>query len=123
MANDSHRINILDGLIRAAGVPIDGVSVTDINATPVAVVVQYQASATAEQIALAVQIVAQFDWRKRRALARNTVVTALQSLTAPQRALIQTHMMAEYLRDNADIATQIGVFLGTPITVDEVDPT
>lgn len=122
MANDSGRVAILDKLIRDAGVPIDGISVADINANPVQFTIQFQASATQEQIDLAQQIGEAFDWRRRRALARNTVVTALQNLTAGQRAAIQLHQLAEYLRSNPDVAAQVGTFLGTPVSVDEIDP-
>lgn len=123
MANDAGRVAILDGLVRAAGVPIDGISVSNITPTPPLVTIQYKASATAEQIATGEAILAGFDWRRRRALDRNTVVAGLQSLTVGQRNTLVTHMLAEYLRDNPAIAAQIGTFLGTPVAVDEVDPT
>lgn len=122
MANDATRTSILHELISDAGIPISGISVVDINAVPPQVQVQYQPEATAEQITLGNQIVANFDWRRRRALARNTVVTALQNLTTAERNAILLHFMADYLRNHPQLAAKIATFLGVGLTVDEVDP-
>lgn len=122
MANDSSRVGILDGLLKDAGIPVDGISVVDINATPPVVNIQYNGSATQEQRDLGAQILSQFDWRRRRALTRATVVTAILNLTTLQRTAPLNHLLAEYLRTNPTIAAQIGVATATPITVDEVDP-
>lgn len=122
MANDASRVGILDGLIRDAGIPIDGISVVDVNATPPVVTVQYRPEATAEQIALGDQIKDAFDWRKRRSLDRVVVVVAINNLTVAQRAIIDAHMRAEYLRANPILAAQIGTAAGVPLPVDEVDP-
>lgn len=123
MANSAFRVSILDGLMREAGIPIDGISVVNINATPPVVNVQYKATATQEQIDLGNQMLAQFDWRKRRPLDRNTVVTALQNLTSQQQNSIIRHMVCEYLSNNPALAAKINAALGTALTVDEVDPT
>lgn len=123
MANSSQRAGILDGLLREAGIPIDGVSVVDVNATPPVVNIQYKASATQEQIDLGNQMLAQFDWRKRRALDRNTVVTVLQNLTSQQQNAIIRHVVCDALSNNPALAAKINSALGTALTVDEVDPT
>lgn len=52
MVNDSSRVNILDGLLRDAGIPIDGISMLNLQAVPPVVIIQYRTSATSEQQAL-----------------------------------------------------------------------
>lgn len=122
MANDINRQTVLFALLDQAAIPWDGISVSDINATPPAVSISYKPAATAEQIALGNQILAAFDWRRRRALARNTIVTALQSLTVAERQAVQLHLVAQMLRDNPTAAAAMAQFLGLGLTVDEVDP-
>lgn len=122
MANSTSRAIILDGLLREVGIPFDGISVIDINATPVNAVIQFKASATAEQIALGNQMLADFDWRKRRALARSVVVNALQQFTTAQQNAILRHAVCEMLRNSPQLAAQIDAVLGTSLPVDEVDP-
>lgn len=123
MANDAGRAAILQDKMIEAGVPVVGITVTDINATPVAFTVQYDAAITSEQQALGDQMAGDFDWRKRRALARATVVSSLGALTVGQRAAIDAHMRAEFLRQSPTLAAKIGLATETPIVVDEVDPT
>lgn len=122
MANDATRNLILRGLLDQAGVP-NGVSVVDIATTPPTVNPNYPPTNTAEQNATGDEIIAAFDWRRRRPLTRNTVVAGLQSLTTGQRNSLLLHLLAEYFRANPSAAAQIGTFLGTPVAVDEVDPT
>jgi hypothetical protein len=122
MANDITRTQILANLFTEVGI-VASISVSDINATPVGFTVTYDAAMTAQQIALGDQIKAAFDWRKRRALARATVVAANNQLTAGQRALINAHMQAEYLRTNPKFSAVLAAALEIPLTVDEVDPT
>ncbi len=123
MANSAFRVSILDGLMREAGIPIDGISVVDVNANPPVVNIQYNVSATQEQIDLGNQILAQFDWRKRRPLDRNVVVTALQNLTSQQQNAIIRHLVCDSLRNSPALTAKINSALGTSLTVDEVDPT
>jgi hypothetical protein len=123
MANDASRVGILHELLVESGVPVDGISVADINANPVAYAVQYSASATVEQIALGDQLGAAFDWRKRRSLPRATIVTALNQLTNAQINAILRHQAAEYLRNNPQLALKLFAALDIPVVVDEVDPT
>lgn len=122
MALDPFRTGILDELIRQAGIPLVSVSVADINAVPPVVNLTFD-NATPEQVTLANQIVANFDWRRRRALHRNSVVAAFQSLNATQRNLVMAHILAEFLRTNVSAANAMASFLDVPISVDEVDPT
>lgn len=122
MANNSFRVAILDSLLREVGIPFDGISVIDINATPVNAVIQFKSSATAEQIALGNQMLAAFDWRKRRALTRSIVVNALQQLTPAQQNAILRHAVCEMLRNSPQLAAQVDAVLGTSLPVDEVDP-
>jgi hypothetical protein len=122
MANSAFRVSVLNGVLAEAGIPVDGISIVDIAPTPPVVTIQYTADATAEQIALGDQILAQFDWRKRRALARTTVVTALQQLTTAQQNAILRHVVCEIVRNQPALAAQIDAALGTSLPVDEVDP-
>lgn len=123
MARDAGRAGILEALMKDAGVPVLGISVSDINADPPVVNISLSPDATAQQAALAQQMLADFDWRKMRPLSRNTVVTALQNATVAQRNTIQLHVVAEILRNNPDLAAKVAVFLGVALPVEEVDPT
>lgn len=122
MANDAGRVGVLSDVLAEAGIPVSGISVADINANPVQFSISYAPSATAEQIALGDQIAAAFDWRRRRALARSVVVTAINQLTTQQITALLRHQAAEYLRTNPSLAAKITAALGTPLPVDEVDP-
>lgn len=122
MANSSSRVSILAGLLNEVGIPFDGISVIDIAASPVNAVIQFKTSATAEQIALGNQMLAAFDWRRRRALTRTVVVNALQQFTTAQQNAILRHAICEMLRNSPQLAAQIDAVLGTSLPVDEVDP-
>jgi hypothetical protein len=123
MANSAARVGILSALLNEAGIPINGISVSDINANPVEFTIDYKPEATTEQIVLGDQIGANFDWRKRRPLARATVVSGNTALTAGQRALVDAHVRADYLIAHPDLAAKLGLAVGAPLPVDEVDPT
>ncbi len=123
MANTIDRQLDLFALLDEVAIPYAGITIQDINANPVQATLQYLPQATAEQIALGDQILAAFDWRRRRALPRGTVVTALGQLTTNQQNAVIRHMVCDYLRQNPRIMTQINAALGTSLTVDEVDPT
>jgi hypothetical protein len=122
MANSSFRSTVLQGLLDQAQIPYESIVVVDINATPVDVHITYKPAATAEQISFGDTTLASFDWRKRRALSRATVVTALQSLTTNQQNAILRNVVCDLLRNNASLAAQIDAALGTSLPVDEVDP-
>jgi hypothetical protein len=122
MANDAGRVAILQDLLSEVSIPVDGISVLDINADPVTYEISYNPSATAEQITLGNQIAAAFDWRRRRALARSVVVAAIGQLTAQQITGILRHQAAEYLRNNPRVVAKIAAGIDAPLVVDEVDP-
>ena len=121
MANSAQRAQILDATLREAGIPIDGISIQQI-IDPVQATIQFKPEATQEQINLGNQMLAEFDWRKRRALARNTVVTALQQFTTTQQNAILRHVVCDIVRNNPSLMAQIDAALGTSLPVDEVDP-
>lgn len=123
MANSIFRTDVLSALLLEAEIPFISIAVTDINADPVAASIVYKPEATPEQIGLGDQMLASFDWRKRRALSRTTVVTALNQLTTTQQNAILRHVVCDIIRNNAGLATKINAALGTSLTVDEVDPT
>lgn len=123
MANSAFRSSVLAALLDELSIPYSGVQVADINADPVQASISYRPEATAEQIALGDSILAAFDWQRRRALPRNTVVTALQTLTTAQQNAILRHMACEFLRTNPTVAAKINAALGVSLPVDEVDPT
>lgn len=122
MALDSSRVHILTDLITQAGIPLVGISILNINAVPPLLELQFD-NATPEQIALANQIAAGFDWRRRRVLSRNTVVAAWQALNSTQRNTVLAHLLADLLRNNVSATNAISAFLEVPLSVDEVDPT
>lgn len=86
-------LNRLDGTLRAAAVPIDGVAIVSDGVARV----DYQAAATPQQRAQGEAIVAAFDWsaaadatysaRQAKTVAGSTF-DAQQSAAAPDRALI-----------------------------------
>jgi hypothetical protein len=121
MAIDTGRVGILSDLLLQAGIPIATIQFVDESIPTVNLV--YTGTPTPEQIALALQIVADFPWDRRRPRSRNDVVGSLQNLTQAQRNQIQLHLMAQILRDHPEYAAGIGRFLDAPIVVDEVDPT
>ncbi len=121
MAIDTGRVGILSDLLVQSGVPVSTIQFVDETVPTVRLL--YNGTPTQEQIALAQQIVAGFSWDRRRPRDRNNIVSSLQALTQTQRAQIQLHMMAAFLRDHPDYAAAIGKFLDAPIVVDEVDPT
>lgn len=116
------RLVVLDNTLRAAGIPISGVS-NNGPPYPAGVVVQYAAGATAEQIAAGNQIVETFDFRSRQSLTRSQIVTGLQSLTAAQQNTIMRHMIVLLLRERSADVEAILSETGIPLAVDEVVPT
>lgn len=122
MANSVLRQTVLLGLLDEVAIPYESLVVADINANPVGAHFVYKPAATAEQIALGDSILAAFDWRKRVALDRNTVVTALQQLTTQQQNTILRQIAGELLRTNAPLAGKIAAAVGVPLVVDQVDP-
>ena len=86
--NDPSRAAILDTLLKEAGIPIEGISVNNVNPGPPEVTVQYRPEVTQQQRDLAESIVDDFDWREREPLDRNTVVSSLGGLSSGDSVLI-----------------------------------
>jgi len=80
-------------------------------------------AATAEQIVAGNQIRDLFDYRNRRSLTRNQIVTGLQSLTQAQQNTVMRYLLTILLRTNAAEVESILSETGLPLAVDEVDPT
>jgi ABC-type taurine transport system substrate-binding protein len=90
------------------------------NATTVDI--QYQASATAEQIAWAEQAKQTFDWRPRRFLSDSTIASAYAGLTTQQQNAILRRLVALLIRNNESAVLQIFSDLGQSLPYDEVAP-
>lgn len=121
MPNSLDRLPVLQAVLAEAGIPIHGVAVISL-VSPVQAEIDFKAEATQEQINAGNAILATFDWRRRRALARATVVAVLNQLSAGQQNAILRHMACDYLRNHPTVAAQIDAGLGTSLPVDEVDP-
>ena len=117
----SGRLQDFDAHLRQNGIPFDGLSNAD--NTSENLVIQYKAEATPEQIAWAEDAKATFDWRKRRMIARNTIVNTLANLTAARQNAILRHIAAAFIRANKAEALDLLATLQETIPIDEVDPT
>lgn len=116
------RLTVLENTIRAAGIPIDGLS----NAGPpypAGVTIQYSPSATAEQITQGEQIKEVFDYRPRQSLTRQQIVTGWGQLTQQQQNTVLKHILTILLRNNPGEIEDILAETGVPLAVDEVVPT
>ena len=116
------RLTVLDNTLRAAGIPIAGIS-NNGPPYPAGIVIQYTASATAEQIAAGNQIAETFDYRARQSLTRSQIVTGYQGLTTTQRNTLLAHLLTILLRQNAAEVDALLTETGVPLAVDEVVPT
>lgn len=121
------RVADFDVYLRTLGIPIPISGVSDNNngtdAYPQGVSINFLGSATAEQIAQGNTALAEFDWRKRRMIARNTIVNTLAALTAAQQNAILRHICAAYIREHKAEALDLLATLQQNIPIDEVDPT
>lgn len=114
------RLVALDMALRAAGIPIDGVT---LGATPPStVVVDFKPEATAEQQATAQAIVDGFDYRPRRDLTVANIASQIASLTVAQELALRRRRFARSLLDDAVGAQEDIAALGLPLATDEVDP-
>ena len=119
------RIADFDQHLRLLGIPISGISDNN-NGTdpyPQGVTISYLPEATAEQIALGDAELLAFDWRRRRMIARNTIVNTLASLTTAQQNAILRHIAAAFIREHKAEALNVIATLGANLPIDEVDPT
>lgn len=111
---------VLDATIKAAGVPIDGLSVGA--GPPDTVVIQYRPEATAEQIAAAEAIVDAFDYRPRRDLTPAQIAAGVAGLSAAQEVALRRRILARVLLANPADAQDLIASLNLPLAVDEVVP-
>lgn len=121
MAFGSTRIAAFDAYLRDNAIPIDGLSSN--GDAPAGITIQFKPEATAEQIAWAENAKATFDWRRRRALSRNTIVTAFSNLTTAQQNAVIRHVCAYIARQNPSEVASLAAVVGISLPVDEVDPT
>ena len=115
------RLTVLDQTLKAAGIPISGLS----NAGPpypAGVTIDYLPAATAEQRAAGEQVRETFDYRPRRSLSRGAIVTQIAALTTAQQTQLLRHLLAFLLRTNDGEAGDILAASNLPIAVDEIDP-
>lgn len=117
----STRVAAFESLLRNNSIPISGIGVS--GDAPAGITINFLPAATAEQIAWANDQKASFDWRRRRAIARNTIVTTLAGLTANQQNAILRHVCAYIARQNPDEVANLAAVVGVSLPVDEVDPT
>jgi hypothetical protein len=92
----------LDKALRAAGIPIAGVTLRGETATGVAIAFS---TATTTQKAQAAQIVKNFDFSPSTAPTLTEILTKVQGLSAEQRDAILTEMMANYLLSHEEART------------------
>lgn len=115
------RISDFDQFLQANSIPFSGISQS--GDAPAGVTIHFLPAATAEQISWANEQKDEFDWRRRRAIARNTIVTALAALTTQQQNAILRHAVAYLMRQNPPEMANIAAVVGLALPVDEVDPT
>lgn len=115
------RIAVLEAQLRAAGLPISGVS---LGATPPStVVVSWVGTPTTEQVNAAQAIVDGFDYRPRRDLTPAQIASQIAGLTVAQEVALRRRVLARVLLGNPADAQDVIAALNLPLAVDEVDPT
>lgn len=110
-----------EAYLRANGIPIGGLSVSG-TVFPAGITIQFMPEATAEQIAWANDAKANFDWRERRLLTRNQIVTGLQGLTNAQQNALIRHMIAAFIREHKAECNDALAVAGIALPIDEVAP-
>jgi hypothetical protein len=116
----SGRLQDFETYLRSNAIPFTGISNPD--STSENLVIDFTAEATAEQISFATDAITTFDWRKRRMIARNTIVNTLASLATAQQNAILRHVCAAFIRANKAEALDILATLQQNVPIDEVDP-
>ncbi len=115
------RLQDFDAYLRQNAIPISGLSDSG-GARPAAITIQFLPEATAEQIAWAEDSKTNYDWRERRMLTRNQIVSGIQTLTAAQQNTIIRHMIASFIREHKSEVLDALAVAGILLVVDEVDP-
>lgn len=116
------RTSAFDAYLRANAIPIDGLSVSSNPPGPTTVTIQFQASATAEQIAWANDALASFDWRPRRFLAESVIASTIAGLTTAQQNAVYRRLAALFIMQNEAWVRQVMADQGISIPYDEVAP-
>jgi hypothetical protein len=118
------RIQVFDARLRALSIPIDGVNGTPATnpAGPGTVAVQYQASATPEQIALGEAELAAFDWRTRQFLTRTAIRTIIASLTQANQLALLRAVAVDWIYEHQAIVIDFLAESGLNVPYDEVVP-
>ena len=115
------RLADFDAHLTSLGIPFSGL--TNADNTVESLVIDFLPAATAEQITQANDAKVAFDWRKRRMIARNTIVNTLAGLTAAQQNAVVRHIVAAFIRANKAEALDLLATLQQNVPIDEVDPT
>ncbi len=115
------RSSVFDDKLRRAGVPIDGISIGNPNDVPATVVIQYQTTATPEQIAWAEDQKLSFDWRPRRFLTDAQINAVITGLTAQQQNGLIRRLIILVLKANEVDVQQILADLNVSVPYEEVD--
>lgn len=116
------RLNAFDRYLRQNAIPIDGLSLSAPPAGPETVTIQYQASATVEQVAWAEAAKQSFDWRPRRFLSDATIASVFNGLTNAQQNAVLRRLFARFLQQNEEWLLQVLADHGVSIPYDEVVP-
>lgn len=106
----------IDAAIKAV-CPIEGVSDNGDGTYRI----DYTDGATEQQVADAQAVVAAFDFRPRREKSLRNIDTALQSLTAGERAIVQRAAIAWVVRQSSEVRALVKTLAGLDIAHDEVD--
>lgn len=115
------RFVVLEQLLRAAGIPLDGLSDSG-PPYPAGVTVMYGKDATAAHIVAGGQIVETFDYRPRRSLSRRQLATGVNALTDAQQRALFRHLLVLLVQDRPQEVEDILRDTSIPLAVDEVDP-
>lgn len=116
------RLNAFDRYLRQNAIPIDGLSQSGTPAGPETVTIQYQASATQEQIDWAEAAKQSFDWRPRRFLSDGQIASVFAGLTTAQQNAVLRRLFARFLQANEPWVLEVMADHGVSIPYDEVVP-
>lgn len=121
MAEFSDRVADFDAYLRRNSIPLVGVINT--NNTPEGLTLQFDASATAEQIAWANNAKETYDWRPRRLLDPETIASNFNGLTQAQKDSLLNHLVGITAQQAKSLLEDAIAVVGAPLPIDEVDPT
>ena len=116
-----NRLQAFDAYLRQNSIPIDGLSGNQPYG-PETVTIQFQASATAEQITWAENAKQTFDWRPRRFLTDANIASVFAGLTSAQQNAILRRLLARFVVQNETWVREVMADHGVSIPYDEVVP-